>query len=207
MYWLYCDDLALLGKFYFCLRSMYKTDWLCSGYWIKIDSLDVYVLQNGHVLCIIFHKDGLGPKNNAQYGAPFKEEDWNDGEEVGFVEVASSGFPTPASVLPNNYSSSFAAGTSQCDGSASESYLSETVLSEREVLPAVHSINVVSKEDKKNKVFNHFCPFFLQMCSGMKYFLMYIVHYVLAPSFWHWYVFWCGSYIKYLSYSIISKIH
>ena len=151
---------------------------------------------------MIFHKEGPGPKNNAQYGAPFKEEDWNDGEEVGFVEVASSGFPTPASVLPNNYSSSLAAGTSQCDGTASESYLSETVLSECEMLPAVHSINVVSKEfnqvydgdvtfstsvvlneDKKNKVCNHFCPFFLQMCSGMKYFLMYIVHYELAPSF------------------------
>ncbi|KAL4631903.1 hypothetical protein ACB092_04G012300 [Castanea dentata] len=124
-----------------------RTDWVIREY--RVD--DKYlaergVAQNGHVLCMIFHKEGLGPKNNAQYGAPFKEEDWNDDEEVGFVEVVSSGFPTPASVLPNNYSSSLAAGTSQCDGTASESYLSETVLSEREVHPAVHSINVVSKE-------------------------------------------------------------
>ncbi|XP_075655417.1 uncharacterized protein LOC142625638 [Castanea sativa] len=124
-----------------------RTDWVIHEY--RLD--DKYlaergVAQNGHVLCMIFHKEGLGPKNNAQYGAPFKEEDWNDDEEVGFVEVVSSGFPTPASVLPNNYSSSLAAGTSQCDGTASESYLSETVLSEREVHPAVHSINVVSKE-------------------------------------------------------------
>lgn len=124
-----------------------RTDWVIHEY--RLDNKYLAkrgVAQNGHVLCMIFHKEGLGPKNNAQYGAPFKEEDWNDDEEVGFVEVASSGFPTPASVLPNNISSSLAAGTSQCDGTASESYLSETVLSECEVLPAVHSINVVSKE-------------------------------------------------------------
>ncbi|XP_030924005.1 NAC domain-containing protein 40-like [Quercus lobata] len=129
-----------------------RTDWVIHEYRLDNKYLaERGVAQNGHVLCMIFHKDGLGPKNNAQYGAPFKEEDWNN-DEVGFVEVASSGFPTPASVLPNNYSSSLAAGTSQCDGTASESYLSETVLSECEMLPAVHSINVVSK--KFNQVYD-----------------------------------------------------
>ena len=75
MYWLYCDDLALLGKFYFCLCFIYKMDWLCSGYWIQIDSLDVFVVQNEHVLCKVFQKEGFGP---IKFGYPFKEKDLDD---------------------------------------------------------------------------------------------------------------------------------
>lgn len=30
------------------------------------------------MVCAIFEKGGLGPRNGAQYGAPFKEEDWED---------------------------------------------------------------------------------------------------------------------------------
>lgn len=32
------------------------------------------------MLCAIFKKKGLGPRNGAQYGAPFREEDWQDDE-------------------------------------------------------------------------------------------------------------------------------
>lgn len=32
------------------------------------------------MLCVLFKKDGPGPRNGAQYGAPFKEEDWSDEE-------------------------------------------------------------------------------------------------------------------------------
>ena len=97
------------------------------------------------MLCKVFKKEGRGPRNGAQYGAPFKESDWNDDKEVGILEaVRSSGLSISATVLPNNHSSSLAAGTSQLGGTVCESCLSETVLSQREVISAVN--NVVSKE-------------------------------------------------------------
>lgn len=39
------------------------------------------------MLCKIFEKEGAGPKNGAQYGAPFNEEEWDD-------DVASCSGPT-----------------------------------------------------------------------------------------------------------------
>ncbi|CAN6838778.1 unnamed protein product [Brassica oleracea] len=36
------------------------------------------VPQDTYVLCVLFKKDGPGPRNGAQYGAPFKDEDWSD---------------------------------------------------------------------------------------------------------------------------------
>jgi hypothetical protein len=75
------------------------------------------------VLCVIFQKDGLGPRNGAQYGAPFKEEDWNDDEEVDGVESGPSvGLSTP---LPSNCNSSIATGTLRLGGTITESCLSE----------------------------------------------------------------------------------
>lgn len=121
----------------------------------------MFVFQSEHVLCKIFQKEGLGPRNNAQYGAPFEEEVWIDGLSI------------PASVLPNNHSNSLVAGTSQLNSSASESCFSEIVPSLHVALPSVQSNNVdsnelpqvlgddvlfstslVSNEDKKNKVCN-----------------------------------------------------
>uniref|UniRef100_A0A2N9IIN8 NAC domain-containing protein n=1 Tax=Fagus sylvatica TaxID=28930 RepID=A0A2N9IIN8_FAGSY len=91
-----------------------RTDWVMHEYRLDNQYLaERGVAQNEHVLCMIFHKEGLGPRNGAQYGAPFKEEDWND-DEVDFAEaVCSACLSTPASVLPNHHSSSLAAGTSQ----------------------------------------------------------------------------------------------
>lgn len=129
----------------------------------------MFFFQSEHVLCKIFQKEGLGPRNNAQYGAPFKEKDWIDDEEVN----RSAGLSIPASVLPNNHSNLLAAGTSQLNSMASESSFSEIVPSQHVVLPSVQSNNVdskelpqvlgddvlfstslVSNEDKKNKVCN-----------------------------------------------------
>lgn len=90
------------------------------------------------MLCVIFQKDGLGPRNGAQYGAPFKEEDGNDDEEVGGVESGpSAGVSTPAYMLPSNCNNSVATGTSQLGGSVSESCLLETMASQYEGFPAV----------------------------------------------------------------------
>ncbi|KAK7853585.1 nac domain-containing protein 82 [Quercus suber] len=137
-----------------------RTDWVMHEY--RLDDKH----QSEHVLCKIFQKEGQGPRNNAQYGAPFKEEDWIDDEEVN----RCAGLSIPASVLPNNHSNSLAAGTSQLNSTASESCFSEIVPSQRVVFPSFQSNNVdseelpqvlgddvlfstslVSNEDKKNK--------------------------------------------------------
>lgn len=42
------------------------------------------------MVCVLFKKDGPGPRNGAQYGAPFREEDWRDEEERTDVPTTSN---------------------------------------------------------------------------------------------------------------------
>ncbi|OAY36082.1 NAC domain-containing protein 82 isoform X2 [Manihot esculenta] len=82
-----------------------RTDWVMHEYKLEDKGLDLRgVAQDAYVLCSIFKKDGRGPKNGAQYGAPFKEEDWDDDEaeeeeEVNFVSSFIMSAPVP--VNPN----------------------------------------------------------------------------------------------------------
>ncbi|CAN4126305.1 unnamed protein product [Withania somnifera] len=56
-----------------------RTDWVIHEYKFEDKNLiDAGFAQDSYVLCKVFQKSGLGPKNGAQYGAPFKEEDWED---------------------------------------------------------------------------------------------------------------------------------
>lgn len=58
-----------------------RTDWVMHEYRLEDEYLvERNVAQDAYVLCVIFKKDGLGPRNGAQYGAPFREEDWSDEE-------------------------------------------------------------------------------------------------------------------------------
>lgn len=94
-------------------------------------------MQNAYVLCKIFQKEGVGPKNGAQYGAPFKEEDWDDDKEVDCVKAGpSAGLSTPTYALPNNHSSSVL-GSCSC--------LSQTVPAHCEGLTTVCSHDVVNQ--------------------------------------------------------------
>jgi hypothetical protein len=106
------------------------------------------VLQNACVLCKIFQKEGVGPKNGAQYGAPFKEEDWDDDEEVDCVKAGpSTGLSTPTYALPHNHSSSVAIDTLLLGGSVlgSCSCLSQTVPAHCEGLTTVCIHDVVNQ--------------------------------------------------------------
>uniref|UniRef100_A0A1J3CRN8 NAC domain-containing protein 78 n=1 Tax=Noccaea caerulescens TaxID=107243 RepID=A0A1J3CRN8_NOCCA len=59
-----------------------RTDWVMHEYRLEDKDLtQKNVPQDTYVVCVLFKKDGPGPRNGAQYGAPFKEEDWNDVEE------------------------------------------------------------------------------------------------------------------------------
>ncbi|PON72448.1 NAC domain containing protein [Parasponia andersonii] len=61
-----------------------RTDWVMHEYALKEKALaEKGIVQDLYVLCMVFQKDGPGPRNGAQYGAPFVEEDWTDDEEGG----------------------------------------------------------------------------------------------------------------------------
>ncbi|WZY74593.1 hypothetical protein YC2023_020977 [Brassica napus] len=56
-----------------------RTDWVMHEYRLEDKVLtEKNVPQDTYVLCVLFKKDGPGPRNGAQYGAPFKDEDWSD---------------------------------------------------------------------------------------------------------------------------------
>nr|XP_016459506.1 PREDICTED: NAC domain-containing protein 82-like [Nicotiana tabacum]XP_016459507.1 PREDICTED: NAC domain-containing protein 82-like [Nicotiana tabacum] len=58
-----------------------RTDWVIHEYKFEDKGLaDAGFAQDSYVLCKVFQKSGPGPKNGAQYGAPFKEADWEDDE-------------------------------------------------------------------------------------------------------------------------------
>ncbi|XP_068652496.1 NAC domain-containing protein 53-like [Aristolochia californica] len=59
-----------------------RTDWVMHEYRLEDQELvDAGYLQDAYVLCRIFKKSGPGPKSGEQYGAPFKEEEWDEDDE------------------------------------------------------------------------------------------------------------------------------
>ncbi|XP_024985332.1 NAC domain containing protein 52-like [Cynara cardunculus var. scolymus] len=56
-----------------------RTDWVMHEYCMKDGHLDNGgIVQDAYVLCKIFQKSGAGPKNGAQYGKPFNEDEYDD---------------------------------------------------------------------------------------------------------------------------------
>ncbi|KAM0046376.1 putative transcription factor NAM family [Helianthus debilis subsp. tardiflorus] len=56
-----------------------RTDWVMHEYRMEDEHLaNAGAVQDLYVLCKVFKKSGSGPKNGAQYGAPFNEEEWGD---------------------------------------------------------------------------------------------------------------------------------
>ncbi|XP_050206719.1 NAC domain-containing protein 82-like [Mercurialis annua] len=77
-----------------------RTDWVMYEY--KLDEKELAergVAQDSYVLCSIFKKDGPGPKNGAQYGAPFREEDWDEDDDDGEEDVVTVGEAAVASAI------------------------------------------------------------------------------------------------------------
>ncbi|XP_061949716.1 NAC domain-containing protein 82-like isoform X1 [Populus nigra] len=96
-----------------------RTDWVMYEYRLEEKELaDKGIAQDEYVLCQIFKKDGPGPKNGAQYGAPFNEDEWDDGDDEVEKEVNAQPailpalMDAPAFMLPNNPNMTIA--TSSC---------------------------------------------------------------------------------------------
>ncbi|XP_022896423.1 NAC domain-containing protein 82-like isoform X2 [Olea europaea var. sylvestris] len=81
-----------------------RTNWVIHEYRILDEQLSAAGLQDLYVLCKVFEKNGPGPKNGAQYGAPFNEADWDDDDDVQtHVESSPSGGPSSTALtLPEN---------------------------------------------------------------------------------------------------------
>ncbi|KAJ8526305.1 hypothetical protein K7X08_028782 [Anisodus acutangulus] len=86
-----------------------RTDWVIHEYKFEDKELiDAGFSQDSYVLCKVFQKSGPGPKNGAQYGAPFKEEDWED-DNILTEPCTSDVFPVPPG-RPDNQSNSIVTG-------------------------------------------------------------------------------------------------
>lgn len=94
------------------------------------------------MLCKIFQKSGPGPKNGAQYGAPFNEEEWNSEDEADHIEsLPFSCIDVPPMVLNDNQSNSILRDTvgpeDTPSGFPSNSGPSQSLPSTDMVLPSV----------------------------------------------------------------------
>ncbi|XP_042021124.1 NAC domain-containing protein 82-like isoform X2 [Salvia splendens] len=58
-----------------------RTDWVMHEYKLIDNELAAAGVQDNYVVCKVFEKNGPGPKNGAQYGAPFNPADWTDDDD------------------------------------------------------------------------------------------------------------------------------
>ena len=104
------------------------------------------------MLCKIFQKSGPGPKNGAQYGAPFNEEEWNSEDEADHIEsLPFSSIDVPAMVLNENQSNSILRDTVDPEdmpsGFPSNSGPSQSLPSADMVLPSVPDGDIELPDD------------------------------------------------------------
>lgn len=60
-----------------------RTDWVMHEYRLEDRTLEQRnIPQDTYVICKLFKKNGLGPRHGSEYGAPFKDEDWSDEEDI-----------------------------------------------------------------------------------------------------------------------------
>ncbi|GAA0141032.1 hypothetical protein LIER_02269 [Lithospermum erythrorhizon] len=89
-----------------------RTDWVMHEYRMEDQKLaDSGAVQDVFVICKVFCKDGPGPRNGAQYGAAFNEEEWDDDA------------PDCRETLPSGILSGATAGATQLLASSSTSEL------------------------------------------------------------------------------------
>ncbi|KAI3495559.1 hypothetical protein L1887_37902 [Cichorium endivia] len=89
-----------------------RTDWVMHEFRMQDENMDNQgVAQEAYVLCRVFEKSGLGPKNGAQYGAPYEEKDWDDDDDENDDDddeksTVTSSMMVSVLVNPDNVSSS-----------------------------------------------------------------------------------------------------
>lgn len=67
-----------------------RTDWVMHEYRLEDKLLaDQGVPQDAYVICKVYKKSGVGPKNGEHHGAPFVEEEWESDPDDGNVDMNS----------------------------------------------------------------------------------------------------------------------
>ncbi|CAI8598866.1 unnamed protein product [Vicia faba] len=81
-----------------------RTDWVMHEFRLEDKDLaDKGIAQNSYVICRVFQKEGLGPRNGAQYGKPFNEKDWDSEEEIDCLQpVPAAAVSAPSPFLPSS---------------------------------------------------------------------------------------------------------
>ena len=80
-----------------------RTDWLIYEYKLEDKLLaEQGISQESYVICKIFQKSGLGPKNGEQYGAPFVEEEWESDDDDDNVEINQGPMLPHENVVPSD---------------------------------------------------------------------------------------------------------
>lgn len=78
-----------------------RTDWVMHEYRLEDQLLaDKGISQDTYVICKIYQKSGLGPKNGEHYGAPFVEEEWESDDNDANVETDVGPALQPENVFP-----------------------------------------------------------------------------------------------------------
>ncbi|KAJ1401282.1 NAC domain [Sesbania bispinosa] len=79
-----------------------RTDWVMHEFRLEDKDLTAKgIPQDSYVICRVFQKEGPGPRNGAQYGKPFNEEDWDE-EEIGCVQTVPLAAISPqVPILPS----------------------------------------------------------------------------------------------------------
>ncbi|CAL0327581.1 unnamed protein product [Lupinus luteus] len=130
-----------------------RTDWVMHEFRLEDKELsDKGIRQDSYVICKVFQKGGLGPRNGAQYGRPFNEEEWNDDEEIGCVEslpvaALSSEGPLQFTTCQSSVAKDMHLSTSECIGLTSVSCLSELAPSCLALPPAPPSSSNQAEDD------------------------------------------------------------
>ncbi|KAE9587337.1 hypothetical protein Lal_00004367 [Lupinus albus] len=130
-----------------------RTDWVMHEFRLEDKELsDKGIHQDSYVICKVFQKEGLGPRNGAQYGRPFKEEEWNEDGEIGCVEslpvaATSSEGPFQFTACQSSVAKDLHPSTSEGIGLTSVPCLSEFTPSCLTLTPAPPSSSNQAEDD------------------------------------------------------------
>ncbi|KAL3721475.1 hypothetical protein ACJRO7_033903 [Eucalyptus globulus] len=124
-----------------------RTDWMMHEYRLVEDLKSEGVAQDTFVICVIFEKDGPGPRNGAQYGAPFVEEEWED-DDNGEADVPSASGFTQEFILPDmqQHFERYCVGSTSNACAAGPSQMAPSVVN----VPPPAPVNDVVMEDFQN---------------------------------------------------------
>ncbi|XP_031500271.1 NAC domain-containing protein 53-like [Nymphaea colorata] len=122
-----------------------RTNWVMHEYRLEDKNLvESGIAQDSFVLSKIFEKSGPGPKNGEQYGAPFREEEWNDD----LVENLTVPQSLDDCNLPQN---KVAENPNSCSVNASDFPL-EGLISDASVTPATSHANLPLEYDDIDRI-------------------------------------------------------